>query len=60
MMEADLRGWLPLVGVVLEEQLIGEIVREAEDVLRPYVTPDGAVLFASPALLLTATKPREP
>jgi protein-L-isoaspartate O-methyltransferase len=60
MMEADLRGWLPLMGVVLEEQLIGEILREAENALRPYVTPDGTVLFASPAVLVTAEKPREP
>jgi hypothetical protein len=47
------------VGVVLEEQLIGEILREAENALRPYVTPDGTVLFASPAVLVTAEKPRE-
>jgi SAM-dependent methyltransferase len=59
MMEADLRGWLPLMGVVLEEQLIGEILREAENALRPYVTPDRTVLFASPAVLVTAEKPRE-
>ena len=58
MLEADLRGWLPLMGVVLEEDLIAEILRQAEDELRSYLTPDGAVAFASPALLVTAAKPR--
>jgi SAM-dependent methyltransferase len=58
MLEADLRGWLPLLGIVLEENLIEEIVRQAEVVLRPFVTDDGtSVSFASPALLATAAKP---
>ena len=60
MMEADLRGWLPLMGVVLEEQLIDEILRQAEHVLRSYVTSDGTVSFASPAALVTAAKSRGP
>lgn len=58
MLEADLRGWLPLMGVVLEEDLIAEILRQAEDELRSYLTPEGTVAFASPALLVTAAKPR--
>ena len=57
MVEADLRGWLPLMGVLLEERLIAEILRQAEGVLRPFVTPEDTVAFASPALLVTATMP---
>jgi SAM-dependent methyltransferase len=33
MIEADLRGWLPVMGVELTEDQIGHIVREAENVL---------------------------
>jgi SAM-dependent methyltransferase len=58
MVEADLRGWLPLMGIVLGEDLIEEILRQAEPALQRFVTLDaGGVTFASPALLVTATKP---
>ena len=61
MVEVDLRGWLPLPGVVLEEGLIAEILRQAEVALRPFVVDDGGgVAFASPALLATAVKPTAP
>lgn len=49
MVEADLRGWLPLMGVELEEDLIQAIVGEAERRLQPFVAPDGQVQFDSPA-----------
>lgn len=54
MVEADLRGWLPVVGVVLPEDQIRRILTEAEDVLGSYVTADGAVEFAAPAHIVTA------
>lgn len=58
LVEVDLRGWLPLMGVVLEEALIARILREAEGALRPFVADeDGKVAFHSPALLITAVKP---
>jgi SAM-dependent methyltransferase len=58
MVEVDLRGWLPLMGIVLEEDLIAEILRQAEGALRPFVTDEaGNVAFASPALLAMAVKP---
>ena len=57
MVEADVRGWLPLMGVVFGEDLIGEILRQAQSALQPFVARDaGGVTFASPALLATATK----
>jgi SAM-dependent methyltransferase len=57
MVEVDLRGWLPLMGVVLEDTIIEEILRQAEGVLRPFVIDAGAaVTFDSPAVLATAVK----
>jgi hypothetical protein len=56
MVEADLRGWLPVVGVPLKEQQIQRILNAAEDSLRPYVTAQGAVEFDMPAHLVTATR----
>ncbi len=56
MVEADLRGWLPVMGVELNEEQIGRILREAEKELAPYVTADGQVEFESPAILVTAVK----
>jgi SAM-dependent methyltransferase len=58
LVEVDVRDWLPLVGVVLEERVIGEILERAETTLRPFVTEDDAgVVFASPAVLAVAEKP---
>lgn len=53
MVEADLRGWLPVMGVTLEEELIGEILTEAEAALERYVTPEGTMVFDAPAHLVT-------
>jgi ubiquinone/menaquinone biosynthesis C-methylase UbiE len=41
MVEADLRGWLPLMGVVLAEDHIHRILGEAEETLGAYVTAAG-------------------
>jgi SAM-dependent methyltransferase len=57
MVEADLRGWLPLMGVLLPEEQIARILEEAEHVLRPYVSTDGTVAFATSAHIVTGTKP---
>ena len=57
MVEADLRGWLPVMGVVLPEDQISRILDEAEPMLRAYVTPGGTVEFASPAHIVTGSRP---
>ena len=54
MVEADLRGWLPAMGVFLENDLIELIVAEAEDALSEYVTLDGEMVFEAPAHIVTA------
>ena len=53
MLEADLRGWLPVLGVHLDEDMIERILREAEVALREYVTEGGQVVFDSPAHVIT-------
>jgi SAM-dependent methyltransferase len=57
MVEADLRGWLPVMGVVLPENRIARILEEAENDLRSYVTREGSVSFQTSAHLVTGMKP---
>ena len=57
MVEADLRGWLPVMGVFLPEDQIQHILEEAENELSRYVTPQGTVAFEAPGHIVTATKP---
>jgi SAM-dependent methyltransferase len=52
-----IRGWLPVMGVVLPEPEISLIVAEAEKVLAPYVTRDGAIAFSMSAHLVSSRKP---
>jgi SAM-dependent methyltransferase len=56
MVEADLRGWLPVMGVVLTEEEIRQILHEAEGVLSPFVTSQKAVAFDVHAHVVTGTK----
>ncbi|HEX5065032.1 MAG TPA: methyltransferase domain-containing protein [Myxococcota bacterium] len=56
MVEADLRGWLPLMGVALGEEQIEETLREAERALRAFVTPNGEMRFEVAAHVARATK----
>ena len=56
MVEADLRGWLPVMGVDLEEELILAILSEAEEELAEFVTADGRVEFESPAHIVSGRK----
>lgn len=57
MVEADLRGWLPVMGVVLPEETIASILREADAALAAYVSDAGAVAFPVAAHLVTGTRP---
>ena len=45
MVEADLRGWLPVMGVNLSEEQISQTLNEAEAALAAYATTDGQVRF---------------
>jgi ubiquinone/menaquinone biosynthesis C-methylase UbiE len=57
MVEADLRGWLPVMGVALDERQIRRILFEAEEALRSYVNPQNRVEFSSPAHIVTCRRP---
>ena len=56
MVEADLRGWLPVMGVILTEDQIRHILEEAETALAPWATADGRAAFPLSVHLITATK----
>ena len=56
MVEADLVGWLPTMGVHLSPETIETILQEAERLLQPYVTANGSVEFASPAQVAVAER----
>lgn len=56
MIEADLRGWLPIMNVVLTEEQIAGILQVAEQALSPYITGDGAASFGTSAHVVTGTK----
>ena len=57
MVEVDVRDWLQIVGITLDEAVIDAILRAAETELRPFLTVDAdGVAFDSPAVLTTATR----
>lgn len=56
MVEADLRGWLPIMGIVLTEAEVTHILEEAEHVLGSYVTADGSVSFGTSAHIVSGSK----
>ncbi len=56
MVEADLRGWLPVMGVNLNEDQIDSILKEAELALAQFVTTAGTMEFSAPAHVVTGQK----
>ena len=56
LVEADLRGWLPVMGVLLEESKIQHILAEAEETLRPYTNEQGCAVFDISAHVLRGTR----
>jgi hypothetical protein len=57
MVEADLRGWLPLMGVALTEGQIERILHDAEHELSAHVSAAGTMTFDLGAHLVTAIEP---
>ena len=54
--EAELRGWLPLFGINLNEEEIANILAKSERSLSGYSTPSGEAIFPTSALVVTAKK----
>ena len=57
MVEAELRGWLPLFGINLDNNKIADVVAKAGGRLGKHVTASGTVEFPASALLFSANKP---
>jgi SAM-dependent methyltransferase len=58
LVEADLRGWLPVMGVFLAEEQIARVLQAAEaDLARHVRSDDGHIEFNVRAHIVTATKP---
>lgn len=56
MVEADLRGWLPVMGVNLTEDRIGHILQDADQALGSWAAADGLATFHLSAHLVAAQK----
>ncbi len=56
LVEADLRGWLPVMGVILDESVIQKTLDAAEDAIRPHTTHDVEAVFEISAHLLAGSK----
>jgi ubiquinone/menaquinone biosynthesis C-methylase UbiE len=58
MVEAELRGWMPIAGIELSPGDIDCVLDEARREFRPYLRPNGRVEFDSPAHVVTCVKGR--
>jgi SAM-dependent methyltransferase len=56
LVEAELRGWLPVMGVELSEDQIQSVLAQAEQALQPFVGAGGALSFDMSAHLAIATR----
>ena len=57
MVEAELRGWLPVMGVTLMEHEISDILIAAEEELVSFVQPNGEVVFDASAHIVLGRRP---
>lgn len=57
MVEVELRGWLPLFGIHLDEAQIADVLDKSEEKLIPYASPSGEAVFPTSAYVMTARKP---
>jgi ubiquinone/menaquinone biosynthesis C-methylase UbiE len=56
MIEAELRGWLPLFDIMLDEDRIGEVLVASDETLGKYAVPSGEAAFPTSAHIFTARK----
>lgn len=57
LVEADLRGWLPLMGVHLTEDTMRVVLEACDREMAHLVTEDGQAVFDSPGHLISGRKP---
>ena len=56
MVEAELRGWLPLFDIFLSETEISDVLVESDKTLSKYAGPSGEAIFPTCAHVITAHK----
>ncbi len=56
MVEAELRGWLPLFDIFLSEEDIAEVLVKSDEKLAKYAGPVGEAVFPTSAHIFTAQK----
>jgi len=56
MVEAELRGWLPLFDINLGEDEINEVLIQSDKTLSKYATSSGEAIFPTSAHIITARK----
>jgi SAM-dependent methyltransferase len=56
MVEAELRGWLPLFGIVLDEEKIADVLVKSDGRLAKYAADSGEAVFTTSAHIVTAEK----
>jgi ubiquinone/menaquinone biosynthesis C-methylase UbiE len=56
MVEAEIRGWLPLFDIFLSEAEIDEVLVESDGILSKYTGPSGEAIFPTSAHVITARK----
>lgn len=56
MVEVELRGWLPLFDIHLDEEKIADVMIKSDVKLSKYETPSGKAVFPTSAYILTASK----
>lgn len=59
MVEAELRGWLPLFDIHLEETVIADVLEASGEWLRRYEAASGEAVFPTSAHIITARRPRQ-
>lgn len=57
MVEAEIRGWLPLFGIHVDEPRLAEILDAAPEALARHRDADGRAAFANSAHVVTARRP---
>jgi ubiquinone/menaquinone biosynthesis C-methylase UbiE len=58
MVEAELRGWLPLFDIHLTEEKIADVLVKSDGKLSKYAAQSGEAVFPTSAHILTAHKPQ--
>ena len=56
MVEADLRGWLPVMGIMLPEEQIMRILEEAKQEVSPYLSEQTPAMFDLSAHIVRGAK----